>query len=172
MSEIERWILRILMASRWLLVPLYMALMVLLALFVVMAVRKVYQMTITVLETSEIELVLAGLRIIDVTLVASLILMVMLSGYENYVVTVENPDGDRTRRSWMRRLDSATVKVRIAVAIVAVSAIDLLHTYMDVEQYADHMVLWRVVIHLTLLATAVAVAVLDRKRTEMEDGGH
>jgi uncharacterized protein (TIGR00645 family) len=95
------------------------------------------------------------------TLVGSLIIMVMFSGYENFVSRIDI-EGSDEKLSWLGKLDAGTLKLKVAASIVAISSIHLLSVFMKVPQIANDKILWYVLLHLTFVASAVLLAVLDR----------
>jgi uncharacterized protein (TIGR00645 family) len=158
-NPLERVIERTILAARWLLVIFYIGLGIGLAVYAVAFAWKVGKLVQDVLTESRTDMILAMLGLIDAALVASLMVMVMLSGYETFVSRIEN-SGDQL--SWLGRLDASALKVKLAASIVAVSSIHLLEIFLNVEHYDNTKILWSTVIHLTFLASALLLAVLDR----------
>ena len=159
---IETLIERALFASRWLLAPLYLGLGVVLAAFTVTFVMELAHYLPTILRGGdETNLVLAALALVDLTLVASLVLMVMISGYENFVSKIEVSEvGEKL--SWLGKLDSGTLKVKVASSIVAISSIHLLKAFMNARDIPNDKLLWLVVMHLTFVVSALMVGFLDK----------
>jgi uncharacterized protein (TIGR00645 family) len=110
---------------------------------------------------SESDLVLALLALVDLSLVGSLIVMVMFSGYENFVSKIE-VDGDSDKLGWLGKLDSGTLKLKVAASIVAISSIHLLRAFMDAQDIPNDKLMWYVIMHLTFVVSAVLLGVLDR----------
>ena len=161
MTGVERLIERVLFASRWLVAPLYFGLGLLLVVFVVQFYRELWQLASGALALHDVDLILAALTLIDLTLVAGLIVMVMLSGYENFVSKIELADAQKSI-AWLGKLDTGTLKLKVAAGIVAISAIQLLKYFMEAEQVPNDKLLWMTVIHLTFVVSAVLLAVMDR----------
>jgi uncharacterized protein (TIGR00645 family) len=101
------------------------------------------------------------LALIDGALVSGLIVMVMLSSYENFVGRFGDEALDDSPE-WLRRLDPGSLKVKVATALLTISAVKLLQVFMDREQYSDADIMWKVIIHLVFIASAVVLALLDR----------
>ena len=158
----ETLIEKTLFASRWLLAPLYLGLGVVLAAFTVTFVMELAHYLPTILRGGdETNLVLAALALVDLTLVASLVLMVMISGYENFVSKIEVSEvGEKL--SWLGKLDSGTLKVKVASSIVAISSIHLLKAFMNARDIPNDKLLWLVVMHLTFVVSALMVGFLDK----------
>jgi len=157
----ERLIERTLIAARWLLAPLYLGLALLLVLFVVQFFQELWHATRGVIEADRPQLIIEALGMVDLALVASLIVMVMLSSYENYLSRLELASVS-SQLGWLARLDAGSVKVKVAVAIVVISAIDLLQAFLEIEEIANDKLLWRVIVVLTFVTSALALAWLDR----------
>jgi uncharacterized protein (TIGR00645 family) len=105
--------------------------------------------------------VLRLLGLVDLTLVASLIVMVMFSGYENFVSKIDTGSSD-DKLGWLGKLDAGTLKLKVAASIVAISSIHLLRAFMDAQDIPNDKLLWYVVIHMTFVLSAVLMGVLDR----------
>jgi len=112
-------------------------------------------------------LILSVLALIDMALVANLLVMVILSSYENFVSNIEGTEGQE-RPSWLGKIDAATLKIKLAVAIVAISSIHLLKAFMTApppnqdQPLWNNSLFWLVVIHLTFVVSALLMAVVDR----------
>ena len=167
MKTLEMLLERTILLSRWLLVPLYLALIAVLILFAVKAFQEVIHLFATISSTSEVALVLSVLSLIDMTLIANLLVMVILSSYETFVSNLDVTE-DQEKPDWISKTDAATIKIKLAVAIVAISSIHLLKAFMtSVAQKEDvplwnNQVFWLVVIHLTFVVSALIMAVIDR----------
>ena len=158
---LENLVEKTLFASRWLLAPLYVGLGVVLIGFTVVFVKELIHYIPLVLEGGETELVLASLALVDLALVASLVLMVMIAGYENFVSRID-VGATREKLSWLGKLDPGTLKVKVAASIVAISSIHLLKAFMNVREVPNDKLLWLVIIHLTFVVSALMLGVLDR----------
>lgn len=158
---LERSIEKLLFACRWLLAPMYLGLsLALLALTVKFFQEAVHSLT-GIRQIAETDLVLSVLALIDLTLVGSLIVMVMLAGYENFVSKLDAGTGQETPE-WLGKLDSGTLKLKVAASIVAISSIHLLRIFMNAHDTPNDKILWYVVLHLTFVVSAVLLGVLDR----------
>ena len=105
-------------------------------------------------------MVLVVLSLIDMAMVGGLIVMVMMSGYENFVSTLDVADGEE-KLSWLGKMDSSSLKAKIAASIVAISSIHLLKIFMNAENIANDKMLWYVVLHVTFVLSAFAMGFLD-----------
>jgi uncharacterized protein (TIGR00645 family) len=155
----ETVIERVLFASRWLLVPLYIGLAVLLAVFVFHEAIAVGQVVLAAAAIGKTELLLKALGLVDMTLIAGLIVMVMISGYANFVsrLTVQEPNP----LDWLGKLDAGSLKIKLAVTILAISMVHVLEEFLDAEHIANDKLIWIVVFQLTFVVSALTLAVMD-----------
>jgi uncharacterized protein (TIGR00645 family) len=159
--KLERVVERLLFASRWLLCPLYLGLAVLLVLFSIQLFRELAHIAGAAFSLRETDLIVAALTLVDLTLVAGLVVMVMLSGYENFVSKLDIADAAKSI-AWLGKLDTGTLKLKVSASIVAISAVQLLKAYMEIGSVPDDKLLWLVVIHLTFVVSALLLTVMDR----------
>jgi uncharacterized protein (TIGR00645 family) len=161
MPPVERVMENTLFAMRWLLAPLYFGLGVLLMLFSVQFFKELWHLFQQVGSLAEVDLVLASLAMVDIALVASLIVMVMLSGYENFVSKLDVGDATKSL-AWLGKLDAGSLKIKVAASIVAISSIHLLKAFMNVTVVSNDKLMWLVIMHLTFVVSALLLAVMDR----------
>jgi uncharacterized protein (TIGR00645 family) len=154
---IERQIERLLFASRWLLAPIYLGLSLGLVLLGIKFFDELFHSLKHVMELSEADAVLSLLALVDLALVASLIVMVMFSGYENFVSKIDM-EGEGDKLGWLGKLDAGTLKLKVAASIVAISSIHLLRAFMDAQKIENDKLFWYVIIHLTFVVSAVLLA--------------
>jgi uncharacterized protein (TIGR00645 family) len=157
----ERLIEKILYNSRWLLVPIYFGLIALLVMLTVNFLVDLVGLVPQVLEWTEKEAILATLTLVDLALVASLVIMVIISGYENFISKIDIETGEE-RLSWLGKLDSGTLKLKIASSIVAISSIHLLKAFMSIREIPNDKLLWLVIIHITFVVSALLMAIIER----------
>lgn len=157
----ERWIERMVLSARWILVVFYLGLAVALAIYAVSFLKKLWKIAVNTLTYNDAEMLLAMLALIDGALVASLIVMVMISGYENFVSSFDENNGQE-RLSWIGKLDAGSLKIKVASAIVAISSIHLLQAFMNIGNFTSEQLLWLTIIHMVFVASALLLGVLDR----------
>lgn len=157
----ERIIERSLYASRWLLAPVFLGLSLALLALGIKFFQELFHLLPAVLEMSESDLVLTVLALVDISLVGSLLVMVMFSGYENFV-SVMNIREDEEKLGWLGKLDAGTLKLKVAASIVAISSIHLLRIFVNAHQIPDNKLMWYVIMHLTFVVSALLVAFMDR----------
>ena len=156
LRTLERVIERVLYSSRWLLVPFYIGLSLLLVVMTVSFVKEMVHVASHVMEAKETDVILAALT------VASLIVMVMMSGYVNFVSRIEIGDNDE-KLSWLGKLDSGTLKLKVSSSIVAISSIHLLKAFMNAGNIDNEKLGWLMALHLTFVASALLMGVLEKK---------
>ncbi|BBL75235.1 TIGR00645 family protein [Methylomagnum ishizawai] len=158
---VEHLLERCMYASRWLLAPIYLGMSLGLIALGLKFFQEAFHVLPHVLETAEEDLVLTVLSLIDMVLVGSLLVMVMISGYENSVSQLELTE-DTERLGWLGKLDSGSLKMKVAASIVAISSIHLLKVFMNVERMPDDKIMWSIFLHLTFVVSAYFMAVIDK----------
>jgi uncharacterized protein (TIGR00645 family) len=157
----ERTLERILFASRWLLFPLYLGLALLLVFFAIQFFHELIHLARDIPTLEESGLVAAALTLVDLTLVGGLVVMVMLAGYENFISKMEIDEAAKSI-AWLGKLDTGTLKLKVSATIVAISAVQLLKAYMEIATVPADKLLWLVVIHLSLVVSALLLTIMDR----------
>ncbi|KAF3977800.1 MAG: TIGR00645 family protein [Methylococcales symbiont of Iophon sp. n. MRB-2018] len=160
-GKTERFLEKTMYASRWLLAPVYLAMSLALFALSIKFFQELYHFLPQILELNESELVLKILTLIDLTLVGSLTIIVMFSGYENFVSQLDIGD-DTEKLSWLGSHDYGSLKMKVASSIVAISSIHLLKIFMNVEETENDKLMWYVLIHLTLVLSALLMGYLDK----------
>jgi len=159
MKSAELLVERVILSSRWVLVVFYLGLAAALALYAASFVLKLAKVFMEAFRLDEAEMILAMLGLIDAALVASLVLMVMISSYENFVSRFDDTKVDL---SWLGKLDAGSLKVKVASAIVAISSIHLLQVFLNVSEFEDGKIMWLTIMHMAFVGSAVALGLLDR----------
>jgi uncharacterized protein (TIGR00645 family) len=171
-SKMEQGLGRVLFSSRWLLAPFYLGMVLALALVLVVFVRELVT-ALAHIPTMEAEGgILLALSLIDLSLTGNLLLIVMFSGYENFVSKIHIADhGDRP--SWMGTVDFSGIKLKLIASIVAISGIALLRAFLtlgDLGTPVDgHRIGWMVAIHLTFVVSGILMAVMDWINSKTEE---
>ncbi len=158
---VERLIELIIFSSRWLLSPFYLGLVIVLfVLFAKFAQELVHVMMITV-SARESEVIIGVLSLIDLTFTASLVVIVIFSGYENFVSKIDGVD-HKSWPDWMAKIDFSGLKMKLISSIVAISGIQLLKVFMNIASVTDRELMWSTGIHLTFVITGLLLALMDR----------
>lgn len=157
-KRLEILIENVILASRWLLVVFYLGLAVALAVYAVSFGVKLWDFTSKVFVIDEAGSILKMLGLIDAALVASLVVMVIISGYENFVSRFD----DASQVHWLGEIDAGSLKIKVASTIVAISSIHLLQIFLDTERYSGETLMWYTIIHVAFVVSALFLAFIDR----------
>lgn len=155
-----------LFASRWLMAPMYLGLAVTLGMLTVIFIKELVHYLPQVLDLTAEKMILVALTLIDLTLAANLLLIVMFSGYESFVSKFDIDVGD-DKPGWMGKVDFGGLKMKLIASIVAISGIHLLKRFMEISDletattFGETEMFWLVVIHLTFVASGVLMALMD-----------
>jgi len=158
---IEQFVERLIYTSRWLLAPIYLGMSIALMALAVKFFQEMYHFIPVILEVDESQLILKLLTFIDLTLVGSLTIIVMFSGYDNFVSRLDIAEGTE-KLSWLGTHDYGSLKMKVASSIVAISSIHLLKVFMNIEQLESDKMLWYVVIHMTFVVSAFLMGYLEK----------
>ena len=164
-NSIEGRFERGLFASRWLMAPMYLGLVICLGMLTVVFVKELGYYAAQTMTLTADQAILAILTLIDLSLAANLLLIVLFSGYENFVSKLDLGD-QRDRPSWMGKVDFSGLKMKLIASIVAISGIHLLKVFMEVgkkgaTEVPSDKLYWLVVIHLTFVISGVLLAAMD-----------
>ncbi|MBY0418502.1 MAG: TIGR00645 family protein [Pararheinheimera sp.] len=167
----EQLIEKAMYATRWLMAPIYLGLSLALLALGIKFFQEVFHILPIIFSMKEVDLILVILSLIDITLVGGLIVMVMFSGYENFVSRLDI-EGDGDKLGWLGKLDSNSLKNKVAASIVAISSIHLLKIFMDTENIPNDKIMWYLLIHMTFVLSAFAMGYLDKitKEAGTKDG--
>ena len=160
-EAIESALEAVLFASRWLLAPFYLGLAISIAILLIKFMQELYALALKALFATEAEAILGVLSLVDLALTGSLLLIVIFSGYENFVSKIDH-SGHRDWPEWMGKIDFTALKIKLLGSIVAISAIQLLKQFMAVKTVTDRELMWYVIIHLVFVASSVLLALSDR----------
>lgn len=165
LKNIERYLEKTIFNSRWILAPFYLGLVLGIILLFIKFIQKTVLMFNTVFSASVSDVIVNILVLVDLSLVASLLLIIIFSGYEIFVSKIDTAD-HVDRPSWMGKVDFSGLKLKVIGAIVAISAIDLLKSFMDIpnelsEGEADKL-MWKVIIHMTFVLSGLLFAIMDK----------
>ena len=169
-KSVEHAFETLLFASRWLMAPFYFGLVVALVALLYVFGHETLTATLKLSELKETDIIVWVLSLIDLSLMANLLLMVIFSGYENFVSKMdvaEHPD----RPAWMGKIDFSGMKLKLIASIIAISAIHLLRAFMEVESMDKTNLQWMVIIHLTFVASGVLLALMDWITSRSETHG-
>ncbi|MBI5923103.1 MAG: TIGR00645 family protein [Betaproteobacteria bacterium] len=161
MNQFVKSLESLIFASRWLQAPLYLGLIVAQGVYVYQFMLELIHLVTKIGSLGETEIMLIVLGLIDVVMIANLLIMVIVGGYETFVsrLDLENhPD----QPEWLSHVNASVLKVKLAMALIGISSIDLLRTFINAGQLEDRVIFWRVTIHVTFLISALALAYTDK----------
>jgi uncharacterized protein (TIGR00645 family) len=174
---------KIIFASRWLQLPLYLGLILAQGVYVLQFWKELvhlieaamgdqhalqllvssigYKSTAPIAALNETVIMLVVLGLIDVVMISNLLIMVIVGGYETFVSRL-NLDGHPDQPEWLSHVNASVLKVKLGTAIIGISSIHLLKTFINADNYTEKTLLWQTLIHMAFLASAIAIAWADR----------
>lgn len=168
MKQIESSFERLLFTSRWLLAPVYFALILALAMLLLKSVKEVWNLYAEIWSASGSDVIIGVLTLVDISLIMNLLIIIMFSGYENFVSKMEDLHSHADRPEWMGHIGFADLKIKLIGSIVAISGIELLKSFMNIDNVSDRHLGWMIGIHLTFVVSGLLYALMDR----ISGGGH
>jgi uncharacterized protein (TIGR00645 family) len=177
----------VIFASRWLQLPLYLGLIVAQAVYVVLFIQELSHLVPVlwdpnaldntasslgvIARSKEIVVMLMVLSLIDVVMISNLLIMVIIGGYETFVSRLDL-DGHPDQPEWLSHVNANILKVKLATAIIGISSIHLLKSFISAEALSDKTLLWQTLIHLAFIISALAIAGIDRMLSKPLERGH
>lgn len=159
----EHFIEKSIYRSRWVLAPIYLGLSLAVVGLGIKFFQELFHMIVGIISMSEADMILKILTLVDLAMVGGLLIMVMMSGYENFVSRLDVAEGDE-KLGWLGTMDSSSLKAKIAASIVAISSIHLLKKFMEIETIENmDYVMWYVIVHMTFVLSAFLMGYLDTK---------
>ena len=167
MSPIETWLERFIFASRWIQAPLYAGLVLAMVVYAVIFCAELVHVCSNLRdfsgEKAEEKVMIGVLTLVDITMVANLVVMVVIGGYATFVSKldvfshVDRPD-------WLEKIDAGTMKIKLTGSLVGISAIHLLKTFIDInsEEITERQIRWQVIIHVVFLSSGLFLALTER----------
>lgn len=172
MSEIKQstsLLGRLIFASRWLQLPIYLGLIVVQAIYAYKFVKSLWHLIVNLGTMDETMVMLAVLNLIDVVMIANLLVMVLIGGYETFVSRL-NVDAHPDQPEWLDHVNASVLKVKLSMAIISISSIHLLQTFINAAKLDEKTMMWQLLIHLGFLVSAMAMAYTDKILHSV--GGH
>ncbi|WP_430458465.1 TIGR00645 family protein [Rheinheimera sp.] len=161
----EKQIEKLMYASRWLMAPIYLGLSLVLIALGIKFFQEIFHILPNIFAIKEVDLILVVLSLIDLALVGGLIVMVMFSGYENFMSRLDI-DESSEKLTWLGKVDSGSLKNKVAASIVAISSIHLLKIFMDTPNIDNDKIMWYLLIHITFVLSAFVMGYLDKLTKE------
>jgi uncharacterized protein (TIGR00645 family) len=151
----------LLFSSRWLQLPLYLGLVVAQGVYVVQFMRELVHLVAEVQRFDETTIMLTVLGLIDVVMISNLLIMVIIGGYETFVSRLRL-EGHPDEPEWLSHVNANVLKVKLATAIIGISSIHLLKTFINAANLDVKTMMWQVIIHIAFLVSAITIALIDR----------
>src|SRR3989339_1438677 len=161
----------VLFGSRWLQVPLYLGLIIAQCVYVVHFMVELEHLVMGTMSLNEEAIMLIVLGLIDVVMISNLLIMVIVGGYETFVSRL-NLEGHQDQPEWLDHVNASVLKVKLATAIIGISSIHLLKTFINAANYTDKVLIAQTVIHITFLLSAMAIAYTDRLMSPPPTASH
>jgi len=170
MSRVEAALESLVFRSRWLLAPFFVGLILAIIALLVKFLKQLWALAISVFSLSSDEMIVSILTLVDSALIAALLLIIGFSGYENFVSKIGTGDHE-DRPAWMGKVGFSDLKIKLIGAIVAISAVELLKAFINLDEFTWYQLSWKVGIHVTFVVSGVLFAITDRI-TDGKNGGH
>lgn len=168
MKRLEKLFEHIIFSSRWLMGPVYLGLALALVVLLIKFGKEVWALFAHIMTATGGELIIGVLSLVDIALIMNLLIIIMFSGYENFVSKMEELHNHQDRPDWMGHIGFSDLKLKLIGSIVAISGIELLKAFMNVDNLSDRHLGWMVGIHVTFLFSGLFYATMDR----IADKGH
>lgn len=161
MTRLLQLLSQIIFSSRWLQAPLYFGLIIVLIVYVYQFALGLVHLTQSAHRLNEEMIMLQALDLIDVVMIANLLIMVIVGGYQTFVSKLQIKDHP-DQPEWLDEVNAGTMKVKLALALIGISSIHLLRTFIDPSVKQNFAIMWQVIIHLTLIVSAIAIAFTNK----------
>ena len=158
----------VLFGSRWLQVPLYLGLIIAQCVYVVHFMVELEHLVLGTMSLTEESIMLIVLGLIDVVMISNLLIMVIVGGYETFVSRL-NLEGHPDEPEWLSHVNANVLKVKLATAIIGISSIHLLKSFINAHNMEVKTLMWQTIIHMAFIISAVAIAYIDKLMSHHDD---
>lgn len=155
------WLGKVIFWSRWLQLPIYLGLIVVQGVYAWKFLASLWELLHNLTSLTETEIMLSVLALIDVVMIANLLLMVTVGGYETFVSRLRI-EGHPDQPEWLDHVNASVLKVKLSMAIISISSIHLLQTFINASRLPEHTIKWQLMLHLAFLLSAAAIAYTDK----------
>lgn len=152
---------KIIFASRWLQLPIYLGLIAVQGIYAYKFVKSLWHLVVNLNQMDSDTIMLAVLNLIDVVMIANLLVMVVVGGYETFVSRL-NVDNHPDQPEWLDHVNATILKVKLSMAIISISSIHLLQTFINASKLPESQMMWEVIIHMAFVLSAIAMAYIDK----------
>ena len=160
-NKVETVFEKLIFASRWLQAPLYAGLIVGGVLYAYKFLIELIHLCATINEITETALMLGVLTLVDITMVANLIIMVIIGGYTTFVSRMDI-DKHEDKPEWLQKIDAGTLKIKLSGSLVGVSGIHLLQVFINIKNHESEQIMWLVIIHVVFLLSSIMLAYSEK----------
>jgi len=171
MRRLEHGLETLMFNSRWLLAPFYVGLVLTIGLLLVKFCKEFLSLVPLVWSGHGSAIIVGVLSLVDVALISNLLLVIVFAGYENFVSKIDTGDHE-DRPSWMGKVSFAGLKIKLIGSIVAISAIELLKAFINIQAYSNEQLAWMVGIHMSFVFSGLLFAYTDRLTRSLDNDGH
>lgn len=161
MKRIEAFFEQTLFSSRWLMAPVYFGLVLAMGLLLFKFGKEMIYMVSTIGTASGGDVIVGVLTLVDISLIMNLLIIIIFSGYENFVSRMDINDHD-DKPEWMGHIGFSDLKIKVIASIVAISGIELLKAFMNVDNFTDRHLAWMIGLHVTFVFSGLAYALMDK----------
>lgn len=161
MKTVEHVLERFMFSSRWLLAPFYVGLVASIVVLLFKFGKEFFNLLPAVLSGDSGDVMVGVLTLVDVALVANLLLIIIFAGYENFVSKIDTGENE-DRPEWMGHVSFSDLKIKLIGSIVAISGIELLKAFVNVESYTNEQLGWKLGLHMAFVVSGVLFALMDR----------
>ena len=154
-------IAKLIFASRWVQLPIYLGLIVVQIIYAFKFLKSLWHLVVNLNQMDENTIMLAVLNLIDVVMIANLLVMVLVGGYDTFVSKLKT-DNHPDQPEWLDHVNASVLKVKLSMAIISISSIHMLQTFINAANLPEKQIMWQLFLHLGFLASALAVAYTDR----------
>ena len=162
MKKLENRFEHLLFTSRWLMAPVYLGLVLAMIVLLFKFGKEVVSLFSGILTASSGELIIGVLSLVDVALIMNLLIIIIFSGYENFVSKMDDLHDHEDRPDWMGNIGFSDLKIKLIGSMVAISGIELLKAFMNIDQIENRHLFWMIGIHVTFLFSGLFYALMDR----------
>lgn len=161
MKQVEHFFEGLLFASRWLMAPVYLGLVIAMIILLFKFGKELFALALSLGDATSGNIIIGVLTLVDVALIMNLLIIIIFSGYENFVSKMDLANHE-DRPEWMGHIGFTDLKIKVIGSIVAISGIELLKAFMNVDQYTDKHLAWLIGLHVTFVFSGVMYALMDR----------
>ncbi|MDP0171207.1 TIGR00645 family protein [Glaesserella parasuis] len=162
---------KIIFAGRWLQLPIYLGLIVVQGIYAYKFLKSLWNLVVNLGVMDENTIMLAVLNLIDVVMIANLLIMVIVGGYETFVSRL-NVDNHPDQPEWLDHVNASVLKVKLSMAIISISSIHLLQTFINAAKLSPETMMWQLLIHIGFILSAIGVAYTDKLLNSVAHAKH